>query len=76
MPKMTLRQLRRVRDITQAQMAENLGITPSTYAAWEKCPAKVKTGKLLQVLQILDCSICDLKIYGDGGKVPFIDKGE
>ena len=77
MPKqMTLRQLRRLRDITQAQMAERLGITTATYASWEKCPAKVKTGRLLQVLQILGCSIYDLKIFGEGGKVPYIDRGE
>ena len=53
-----------------------MGVTTATYAAWEKCPAKIKTGKLMQVLQVLGCSVYDLKLFGDGGQVPFVDYEE
>ena len=61
--RMTLRQMRRVRDKTQAQMAQEMKVTIPTYQAWEKCPARVKTGKLLEVLHILGFSIDDLKLF-------------
>ena len=73
MAQMTLRQMRRVKEITQAQMAQAMGVSVCTYQAWEKCPAKIQTGKLMRVLQILGYSIFDLKLWGDGGKVAFVD---
>lgn len=71
---MTLRQMRRVQDITQAQMAQAIGVSIGTYQAWEKCPAKVPIGKLIQIAKVLGCNATDLKIVGDGGKVPYVDR--
>ena len=71
---MTLRQMRRVQDITQAQMAQAIGVSIGTYQAWEKCPAKVPIGRLIEIARLLECSATDFKIVGDGGKVPFVDK--
>ena len=74
MEQMTLRQIRRVKEITQVQMAHMLGISVGTYQAWEKCPAKVPIGRLIEIARLLECSATDFKIVGDGGKVPFVDK--
>lgn len=73
MEQMTLRQIRRVKEITQVQMAHMLGISVGTYQAWEKCPAKVPIGKLIDIANHLGCNASDIKIIGDGGRMPFVD---
>lgn len=74
MEKMTLRQVRRVQEITQEEMAKRLGVSKATYAAWEKCPAKVQTGKLIQAVRILGCKLTDIRIFGEGeSKIPYTD---
>lgn len=67
--KMTLRQMRRVQDITQAQMADLMKVHVNTYAEWERCPAKVQAGNLLRILRILGYSIRELRIFTDAGNL-------
>lgn len=69
MTKKTLRQIRRMRDITQEEMASAMHVAPSTYLRWENCPAKIQIGKLLQICEILSCSIMDIKIFLKGNGV-------
>ena len=69
MTQLTLRQMRRMRDLSQAEMAQKMGVSVTTYAAWERCPAKVKTGKLMQVLKLLGYKISDLRLFNAADSV-------
>lgn len=59
----TLKQMRRIREKTQKQMALKLGVTEGTYRTWEHCPARVQVGTLFRILHILDFKITDLKMF-------------
>jgi HTH-type transcriptional regulator/antitoxin HipB len=48
-----LRSLRKVRQLSQADLALKLGVTQSRIAAIERNPAAVSTGQLLEILKIL-----------------------
>ena len=48
-----LRSLRKVRQLSQADLARKLGVTQSRIAAIERNPAAVSTGQLLEILKIL-----------------------
>lgn len=65
----TLRQMRTLRNLTQQDMAEKLHIHPNTYKAYEICPAKVKIITLLEIMDILECGITDLKLFTSSDKV-------
>lgn len=71
----TLRQIRRMRDITQEEMARAMNVAPSTYIRWENCPAKIQSGKLLQICEILSCKITDIKLFM-AGDAPFLEGGK
>ncbi len=45
-----LRSLRKVRQLSQADLALKLGVTQSRIAAIERNPAAVSTGQLLEIL--------------------------
>lgn len=48
-----LRSLRKVRQLSQADLARRLGVSQSRIAAIERNPAAVSTGQLMAVLQVL-----------------------
>lgn len=53
MQSFTLRQWRRVREISQEDMARRLGIHVNTYRLWEEHPDKIKMAEALQCSEIL-----------------------
>lgn len=48
-----LRSLRKVRQLSQADLARRLGVSQSRIAAIERNPAAVSAGQLMAVLQVL-----------------------
>jgi HTH-type transcriptional regulator/antitoxin HipB len=48
-----LRSLRKVRQLSQADLADKLGVTQSRIAAIERNPAAVSAGQLLEILKVL-----------------------
>ena len=48
-----LRSLRKVRQLSQGDLARNLGVSQSRIAAIERNPATVSTGQLLELLKVL-----------------------
>jgi len=48
-----LRSLRKVRQLSQADLALKLGVTQSRIAAIERNPSAVSTGQLLDLLKVL-----------------------
>lgn len=52
-----LKSLRRLRGLTQAQVAERLGIKQSRYASIENQPESVSMGQLLKVLAALHAEL-------------------
>lgn len=71
--KLTLRQMRRIREISQIEMAKRLGVAPGTYVVWERCPAKIKTGRLIEICRILKCSVDDIILFNKADE-PFHDE--
>ena len=62
----TLPGWRRAKRITQAEMAEKIGIPAVTYARWEKNPKKFPVSKAFEVAEILGISINDIIFMPDG----------
>lgn len=58
--KLTLREWRRLKEITQVQMAEFCGVTAATYQAWEKKPSEIKISIALKIAERLGISLDDL----------------
>lgn len=54
---LVLKGFRKVRGLTQAAMAERLGITQQSYAYFEANPAKATLERLFTVLRMLDVEI-------------------
>lgn len=48
-----LRSLRKVRGLSQTDLAQRIGVTQSRIAAIERNPAAVSTGQLLELLKVL-----------------------
>lgn len=60
MPNLTLRQWRRVREITVLDMATRLGVSKPTYIAWERDPSKIRISYAEKIADILGVSREDL----------------
>lgn len=58
--KFTLKQYRLIKGLTQAQMAEIIGIHVNTYANWEENPEKISIGKAKLIAEALGLSIDEL----------------
>lgn len=52
-----LRSLRKVRGLSQTDLADKLGLSQSRIAAIERNPAAVSAGQLLALLQILEVDL-------------------
>mgnify|MGYP000441514830 CR=1 FL=1 len=62
-----LRSLRKVRQLSQTDLARKLGVSQSRIAAIERNPAAVQTGQLLELLQALgvDLVLRDARAQAD-----------
>lgn len=73
--RMTLRQWRTYRNLTQKEMARRVGVSIPTYRRYEECAAKIQVWRLCKIADILLCSIGDIKIFlGDDSEKIFIDR--
>ena len=59
----TLREWRKLKDKTILQMAKALNVTPKTYQTWERCPAKIKIGALIDICNALNVEPANIKIF-------------
>lgn len=57
MSRFTVREYRRMREISQTEMAEMLGIHVNTYIAWEKDPKKIPVDKAMNICNIFGVDI-------------------
>ena len=55
-----LYRLREQRGLSQKQLAEKLGITQQSYAAWERRPTALKPEQIAALAKILECSADEL----------------
>lgn len=60
MDKLTLRQHRLVREISQEKMAEELGVHRNTYAALEENPGKMSVDQAKTIAKILEVTVDDI----------------
>lgn len=58
--KLSLKQARMMRDISQIEMAKRLDVHPQTYSMWEKEPNKISIGKASQICKILEVRFEDI----------------
>lgn len=54
MSRMTFRQIRLAKEISQESMAKQLEIHANTYAEWEKDPSKISIVNALRICEILE----------------------
>lgn len=52
-----LKSLRKARGLTQAQLAQRLGVVQSRVADIERCPGVISVEQLLQLLALLDAQL-------------------
>lgn len=57
---LTIREWRRVREISQEAMADKLQIHVNTYQNWEKDPGKISFEKAVEICKILGVSLDDV----------------
>lgn len=57
---LTVREWRRVKEISQETMAENLNIHVNTYLNWEKDPGKISMEKAVEISKLLGVSLNDI----------------
>lgn len=60
MDKLTLRQHRLVREISQEKMADELGVHRNTYAALEENPGKMSVDQAKTIAKILEVTVDDI----------------
>lgn len=54
---LTLREWRRAKEITQAKLAEAIGVHVNTYLLWEKEPTKIPIGYAFKIANIIGVPI-------------------
>ena len=57
---MSLGNLRKQKNLTQAQLADRLGVDRSTVACWETGKCKPTADKLVKVADVLGCTVDEL----------------
>ena len=57
---LTIREWRRVKEITQEAMAQKLSIHVNTYQNWEKEPGKISWEKAVEISKILGVELDDI----------------
>lgn len=58
--KLTMREWRRLKEISQEKMAVMLGIHVNTYRAWEEKPSEIKISSAMKVADLLGITLDDL----------------
>lgn len=58
--KLTLREWRRLKEVTQEQMAEVCGIHINTYRNWEEKPSEIKISFAMKIADRLGITLDDL----------------
>ncbi len=61
--KFSLREWRNVRHLTIEQMSVKMGVSPSTYSKWERHITTVKLGDLARILNVLEVSPEQVKLF-------------
>lgn len=54
---LTVKQWRMLKDLSQEQMAERIGIHRNTYASWEENPGTISISNALTIADALDVSV-------------------
>lgn len=60
--KLSIRALRVNKGLTQAEVSKKLGVSTTTYSAWEKDISKVGVGKVKQIADFYGVSIDDIRL--------------
>lgn len=60
MSKLTLRQARRMREISQAKMAEMLDVHVNTYRTMEEEPGEISVNQAKRICEILNVTVDDI----------------
>jgi len=58
--KLTVKQHRLIREISQEEMAEKVGVHVQTYRAWEENPEKISIAKAKKIATAFGISINDI----------------
>lgn len=58
--KLTLREWRRAKGVTQAEMAEVCGVQINTYRRWEERPEEIKLSKAVAIADRLGVKLGDI----------------
>lgn len=58
--KLTLREWRRLKEITQEQMAEVCGVHINTYRNWEEKPSEIKISCAIKLAERLGITLDDI----------------
>lgn len=58
--KLTLVAWRKARGITQAEMADKIGVRPTTYFRWEKKPQNIAVMYAYRIADVLEVDISDI----------------
>ena len=58
--KLTFREWRRLKEITQEQMAELCGIHVNTYRIWEDKPSEIKISSAMKIADRLGITLDDI----------------
>lgn len=65
MQQYTLKELRARKNLTQVQIAKDIGISPQTYNAWEKDASNVAVGKILALASYHNVTIGEIFLHND-----------
>lgn len=58
--KLTLREWRRVREVTQEQLADVCNVHVNTYRAWEEKPSEIKLSAAQKIVEHLGITLDDI----------------
>lgn len=58
--KLSIREWRRIKEISQEEMAKLCDVHPNTYRAWEENPSEIKIGKALLIAERFGISLNDI----------------
>ena len=73
--KKSLRGWRRDRDFTQAQMANEIGVSLATYQTYERCPGQIRLHTLFRICEVLKVGINDIQYWtGDTSKILYVEE--